>query len=536
MLQLLITAALLFPAQHVAAGRSESKKAEASYFDGLRPPSTPFDQSPQDQRLIDALNQFIPQVVRQEGTPGLNLALARGGRVVWEAGFGFADLEEKIPMTPRTVTHSGSMGKTYTATAVMQLVERGVMGLDEPINKYLKEFQVTNPLGDREITVRDLLTHRSGLSGNTAGSEFTVPRPLGQHLKEGYPKQHFEWYGGKFLPRWGSKVGERYTYSNFGIATLGYLVEVTNPERLSFSDYVQQHIIDPLGMTSTQYPPVQDQAHIRPAIWANMSTGYAKLGPLRIPTPAVYFADFPAGAVVTTPGDHIRVLLAYMNHGSHNGYQLLKRETVDTMLSVQVKMDTTNASGLVWFLRDMGKATFRFSHSGAHMFGWTNEYAAYPNQDFALAVFTNQWPIRAGRYSESATISDFISQWLIREAKSPGVVRPVKSWTWKVSYVAGIIMVERLKGYIGVPQPMTPEIIEVMARARTLPSSENGMAIWDEDGFRTGIADMLALKEFTPVEINGFLTSDRLKVLPEELELLHRELGGTGAFTASRSQ
>jgi hypothetical protein len=182
----------------------------------------------------------------------------------------------------------------------------------------------------------------------------------------------------------------------------------------------------------------------------------------------------------------------------------------------------------------MGKPTFRFSHAGAHMFGWTNEYAAYPGQDFALAVFTNQWPIRTGRYPESATISNFISQWLNREAASPGVARPVRSWTWKVSYVAGIIMTEQLKGYIGVPQPVTPEIIDVMARARALPAAENGIATWDEDGFRTGVTDMLTLKDFTPVEINGFLKSDRLKVLPEELELLHRELGGTGPFTAMR--
>jgi CubicO group peptidase (beta-lactamase class C family) len=485
-------------------------------------------------RLIKALEQFIPHVVRQEGTPGLNLALARGGKVIWEAGFGYANLEQKIPMTPKTVTHSGSMGKTYTATAVMQLVERGYMKLDEPINTYIKDFQVKNPLGGRDVTVRDLLTHRSGLAGNTAGSELATPKPLGQHLKEDYAKPHFEWYGGNLVPRWSAKAGEKYQYSNFGIATLGYLVEVTNPEKLSFSDYVQKHIIDPLGMTSTQYPPVQDQAHIRPEIWKNLSTGYAKLGPLRIPTPTVYFADFPAGAVVTTPGDHIRVLLAYMNRGSYNGYQLLRPETVDTMLSVQVRTDSSNASGLVWFLRDMGKPTYRFYHAGAHMFGWNNIYLAYPNQDFAVAVFTNQWPIRAGRYADALTISNFISEWLEREAKSPGVVRPEKSWTWKTSYVAGLIMVEQLKGYIGIPQPMTTEAIEAMARGGALPAAENGVATWDEDGFRTGVADLLTLKEFTPKEINGFLKSDRLKVLPEELELLHRELGGTGSFTAMR--
>ena len=336
------------------------------------------------------------------------------------------------------------------------------------------------------------------------------------------------------MPRWGSKVGTKFAYSNFGIATLGYLVEVTNPERLSFSDYVQKHIIDPLGMTSTQFPPVQDRAHIRPDIWANMSTGYAKLGPLRIPTPAVYFADFPAGTIVTTPADHIRVLLAYMNHGSYNGYQLLKPATVDTMLSMQVTFDTTSGLGLVWFLRNKEKPTFRFGHGGAHMFGWTAEYMAYPTQDFAMAIFTNHWPIRSLRYPEAESILDFISQWLEREAKSPGVKRPAHTWTWKTSYVAGLIMGEQLKGFLGVPQSVTPEMIDVMARAQPIPAQENGLPVWDEAGFRAGVADMLTLKDFTQAEILAFLHSDQLKVLPEELELLHRELGSSGAFTLGK--
>ncbi|HKZ72774.1 MAG TPA: serine hydrolase domain-containing protein, partial [Steroidobacteraceae bacterium] len=76
-----------------------------------------------ETRLIRALEADIPHILRLTGAPGLNLAIARRGGLIWEAGFGFADLERRIPMTAATVTHSGSMGKTYTATAVMQLVE-----------------------------------------------------------------------------------------------------------------------------------------------------------------------------------------------------------------------------------------------------------------------------------------------------------------------------------------------------------------------------------------------------------------------------
>src|ERR1700730_16834262 len=111
-------------------------------------------------KFIEALKDYIPHVLRYYGTPGLNLAIARDGGVIWEAAFGYADLEHKVPMTPDTVLHSGSMAKPYTATAVMQLVESGMMGLDDPINEYLLQFKIDNPRGNRAITFRDLLTHR----------------------------------------------------------------------------------------------------------------------------------------------------------------------------------------------------------------------------------------------------------------------------------------------------------------------------------------------------------------------------------------
>jgi CubicO group peptidase (beta-lactamase class C family) len=131
--------------------------------------------------------------MRQSGTPGLNVALARGGRIIWEAGFGFADVARKIPMTPATVMRSGSMGKTYTATAVMQLVERGVLGLHQPINTYLKGFKAVNPLGERDITVHDLLTHRSGWRG-IMPARLRPPKLLQQSVREGYAQTRFGSY------------------------------------------------------------------------------------------------------------------------------------------------------------------------------------------------------------------------------------------------------------------------------------------------------------------------------------------------------
>ena len=405
--------------------------------------------------LAERLREYIPELLRIEHVPGLNIAVALDGRVIIEEGFGWSDLEQKVAYDRNTVMHSGSMGKTYTATAVMQLVEQGALALDEPVNTYLREFRVTNPLGEREVTVRDLLTHQSGMTPNNATSDYAAPPPLGEHLKRVYDEKLHDLYHGSVAPLWLGKVGQAFMYSNYGIATLGYLVEITNPEGLSFSDYVQRHIIDPLGMTSTQYPPVQDAAHVRPEIFERLSKGYTGLGEWNLPTPAVYFADFPAGCVVTTPGDHIRILQAYLAGGTYNGYQLLKPETVREMLTPSIPWPNLNNNGhvgLVWRLVDHGKPTFSFGHGGGHMYGFTNDYRAWPEIGLAVAVATNRWDqvwwtLPAAYKPPVAQIEDAIYSWVAGGIPE----RPRRSWAWKESYALGLITVERLQVALSIP-------------------------------------------------------------------------------------
>ncbi len=493
---------------------------------------------PSEVALIAALKADIPEIIRIIGTPGLNLAIARRGQVIYEDGFGFADLGRKIPMTAATVTHSGSMGKTYTATAVMQLVERGILGLDEPVNRYLPGWTIVNPLGGRDVTVRDLLTHRSGLAGNAAWSVLGNPKPLEAHLREAFARERNDFYGGAASPTWSARAGEKYQYSNLGIATLGYLVQVTNPEKLTFSDYVQRHIIDPLGMTSTQFPPVQDSAHIRPDIWARMSRGYAGYGPFRIPTPAIYFEDYPAGTVVTRPSDHIRVLLAMQHEGRYNGYQLLKPETVKTMLTPEVETGPgdefgTSSVGLVWNLHDWNGTRRHFDHGGAHMWGWTNWYTDFPGLDLAIAVFMNQWSlpddVQGARYREARLVIDFVRSWIEREQAGRRYPVPERSWAWKVSYVAGLMMVDYVNGALGIAERLSPATIDRMVEGAAPRQGRDGRTVWDPEGFRAGLDD-LAHAELTPAGIAAFLKSDRFKVLPEELPIIYLELGGRGGL------
>ena len=152
-----------------------------------------------DQALIDALDAVLPKLLALNNVPGLNIALARHGEIVWEGAYGYADAKRRVAATPETVFRSGSMGKTYTAGAIMQLVEQGVIGLHAPINEYLP-FEVRNPHGGPDITVFHLLTHPSGLGGDEAGSVFGTPRPLDETVRSNISRDEQPLMGG--MPKW----------------------------------------------------------------------------------------------------------------------------------------------------------------------------------------------------------------------------------------------------------------------------------------------------------------------------------------------
>jgi CubicO group peptidase (beta-lactamase class C family) len=506
------------------------KPAEAA---GMAPVDT---VTAADQRLIEALADYIPHVMRLTGAPGLNLAVARRGRIIWEAGFGVADLATATPMTAGTVAHSGSMAKVYTSVAALQLVDRGAIALDGPINDYLKGLKVENPLGDRPITVRDLLTHTSGLNENAAGSMYRRPPALADHVRDGYAKATFRSYRGSWLPRWGYKVGAQFSYSNFGMATLGLVVEQANPDGLSFSDYMIRHVIEPLGMASTQFPPVQAAPAVRQDLIERFSTGYAALGHVVVPTPTIYLADFPAGTVVTTPGDHIRLLMMIANGGRWGEHQVLQPRTAAAMVTqggdpASALPDPPRLFGLGLLLADPDTPSFSFGHGGAHMFGWVNDFRACPGLDFAYAVFTNHWTILPTRTNEATMIGDFIKSWVRNEIGGVEVERGPEQTNraWQTSYVAGLVLTEQLMGLLGIEEALSDEAVARLAdEARIHLESANASSGWNPDAFRQGCADMAAVP-MTIEDLRQAAGDGRFKVSADDLVRIGREFGLPGS-------
>lgn len=487
-------------------------------------------------RLVEALKSYVPEAMRVTGAPGLNLALARGGEIIWQTGFGSANLANGLPMTSRTIARAGSMAKLYTATAVMQLVEQGRLDLGTPVNRYVKDLHVVNPLDRREVTLFDLMTFRSGLSADIGGATSDSPLPLPEYLRVSYEQPTLQEYGGT-IPRWADKVGVSYQYSNLGVATLGYVVEVINPDRLSFSEYVRQHVMDILQMNSSAIPPVQSVPHVEHDMLDRVSTGYARFGSVNVPTPGVHSSAYPATALLTTPGDHLRLMLALQQGGGYDGQRILTEESVRQILTPHIPLVAGTSpgaglwSGLVVRLHDIRGADHWFGHAGLHPWGWWNDSLVFPRRDFALVLCTNHVDMMrfhgAVREPLSILISEFISHWLERGAGSRDQGGS-GSFAWRASYLSGVLLVERMRGLLGIEHPVTSETLDAMCVGAVPDRAGAGdLETWHAEGFRAGVKDTLGVGR-TAGAFRSFLRSDTLSVPPEELRLLSLGLGGYG--------
>jgi CubicO group peptidase (beta-lactamase class C family) len=474
-----------------------------------------------DGALVECLREYAPQALEATATPGLNIALGRGDDVLWEEGFGLADRVTGRAMSSATVTRAGSISKLYTAVAVMQLVEQGALGLHDQVRAHLPELPIVNPHGEREVTVYDLLTHRSGLMPNDGGCRLGAPPALADWLDDAYRAEHTGAYGG-VLPRWSRKTGAEWQYSNLGIATLGRLVEVANPDGLEFCAYVNRHVIEPLGMTSTVFAPSADAEHLPADVIERVSVGYARFGRMLVASPTLQLAEYPAGSLLTTPGDHVRLLLMLMNGGTFGGHRVLRPTTVRLMLAPQAELPGVphGAQGLVVRLSD--RAGGSFGHAGAMMWGWWNEGRAYPERGLAGVVCANVWDMLGYFEPKHEEAQDLIFELLERWPGRAARPRPAPdSVAWRTSYLLGLMMVERLHGALGIGERLDEAAMETMA------ASPNDDRLWDADGFRAGAHDMLAV-EPTVQEIGAALQDGRLRASLDDLRLRFRQLGGAG--------
>jgi len=196
-----------------------------------------------------AVTDYVKAEMQRQHIPGLALLVAKDGKIVRAEGFGLANVELQAPVKPETIFPSGSVGKQFTATAVMMLVEEGKIGLDDSLTKYFSDA----PPSWKDVTVRELLSHTAGFGDYPKDFNFRKDWTEKELLKlvESTPLA--------FAP------GTKWKYSNLGFLTLGILIHRVTGE--FYGDFLQQRIFRPLDMSSTR---IISEADIVP----NRSAGY----------------------------------------------------------------------------------------------------------------------------------------------------------------------------------------------------------------------------------------------------------------------
>jgi CubicO group peptidase (beta-lactamase class C family) len=276
------------------------------------------------------LEGFVPFALKNADIAGLTLVVVKDGQILFEQGYGYADVKTKRAMDPKlTLIRPGSTSKLFTWTAVMQLVEQGKLDLDRDINDYL-DFKVNSSFS-KPITLRNLMTHRAGFEEGIKSILTYDPKQF--TTTEVYLKNHRR--PTLFPP------GEVPAYSNYGAALAGYIVQRLSGE--PFESYVERHIYAPLGMTrSTFQQPAPEQFK------ADLSQGYMTAS--EPPRPFELITTAPAGGMSTTPDDMAKFMIAYLQEGRYQENRILKPETVRQMFGPAVhQIDDIDVMALGFF-------------------------------------------------------------------------------------------------------------------------------------------------------------------------------------------
>jgi CubicO group peptidase (beta-lactamase class C family) len=244
--------------------------------------------------------------------PGLALGIIHEDQVAHLHGFGAADSTGRA-VTPQTPFLLGSTTKSFTALAIMQLVEAGKIALDAPVQRYLPWFRVADPVASAHITVRHLLTQVSGLS-TSVGLQMFTDSPAET------PEQYVRKLSTVALTK---PVGATFQYSNANYAILGLIVQVVSGG--PFETYLQQHVLDPLQMHRSFVS--REQAK-RAGLAQGHRSWFGFPAPIDLPP---HQAAFAAGYLISSAEDMSHYLIAQSNGGRYNGASLLSPQGIDTM-------------------------------------------------------------------------------------------------------------------------------------------------------------------------------------------------------------
>jgi len=341
--------------------------------------------------------------------PGVAACIIKGQDVVWSNAYGWANIEQRIPMSLDGLQNIASISKTFTTTAIMQLVEEGLLELDADLNDILP-FVVSNPKRPADhITIRQLLTHTSFLRDGLSYAEhyacgdprFSLAIWLREYLTPGGEFYSAEQNFHDWAP------GSRFQYCNVSFGILGYIVELKSG--IAFPEYCRRNIFSRLNMKETAWmlADIDLSHHVVPYTWVENSTargprwGGIPLGVIGEEGPSLeqeledgYQANciynhpnYPDGFLRTSVNQLSKYARAYLNGGKFAERRILQESSVVTLLTDQ-NVPGNRQQGLTWYADSQINAEPQWGHGGSDP-GSNTDMRLLPSQGVGAIVFAN---------------------------------------------------------------------------------------------------------------------------------------------------
>jgi len=318
---------------------------------------------------LAAIEKALDDKRKELGIPGISLAIVKDDQIIYLKGLGLRDIDKKLPVTPDTRFAIGSATKAFTSMLAAMSVDEGKLSLDDSPKKFLPYFTLRDPDAAAKITIRDLLSHRSGLNRTDLAMVSGV-----------FNREELIKVAGMAKPT--AKLGEKWQYQNVMYTAAGEAV--AKAQNSTWEKLIATRIFKPLGMknSDTSVAAMQKSSDFSLGYDYNPTTKETRHLPQReIPAAA------PAGAINSSARDMAQWVRFMLNAGTFNGRRLVSEKSLDELLHKQINIAGSVDYGLGWFLRQWNG--HKVVEHGGNIDGFNSQVAFMPDQKLGFVLLTN---------------------------------------------------------------------------------------------------------------------------------------------------
>lgn len=337
-------------------------------------------------KALGKIEEVTQEGMQRWGVPGLALAIVKDGKIILIKGFGYRDLDKTVAVTPDTHFLLASMTKAFTALTLGLLVEDGVIGWDTPVSEREPGFRLSNPQYTSRVTLRDMLSHRTGLETRDAlwaSGEHSV-----QEIYERLDELAVV-----------SPLRERFEYHNIMYIAASLLVEKLTGE--DWTDLGRKRLLNPLNMPTTGFSTEEFQSSGNYSIGFRVEDGELVENRLALPEDNAWYTSRGSGSMFSNAREMAHWVLFQLGDGHFEGRRVVATEILQATHEAQISLQeppsyldftgiTDHAYAMGWYL-DNYRGHQRWHHGGATPMGYSNYITLFPDDNIGMVILSNRF-------------------------------------------------------------------------------------------------------------------------------------------------